>query len=225
MEEKIETCFAIFRKAIPKILSSGGMSTAKLYSQIEKTIPECTSSEIFYAKGKAYGLKWEHTVREAQQYLKRLKIIELVEGKWESKIYEEVNDELEQEEIISMFRKENVEKLELESVQPNSPEFVTINGIKYKRDNVTIGKLKIVRGNRCQICGEAILKKDGSLYVEGAHITAKRDKGPETPDNILILCPNHHKEFDYGKRERLERTKDKVKFMLNGVNYSIDISL
>jgi hypothetical protein len=23
-------------------------------------------------------------------------------------------------------------------------------------------------------------------------------RGPDTPDNIIVLCPNHHAEFDYG---------------------------
>ena len=45
---------------------------------------------------------------------------------------------------------------------------------------------------------------DGSFYIEAAHIKPKSQQGTETPDNILILCPNHHKEFDLGKREIIE---------------------
>jgi len=69
------------------------------------------------------------------------------------------------------------------------------------------------------------LKKDGSFYAEASHITAKHKKGSELPSNILILCPNHHKEFDLGKREILKRTDEEITFRLNGKEYRIDLGL
>ena len=38
------------------------------------------------------------------------------------------------------------------------------------------------------------------LYAEAAHIRplGKPHNGPDTTDNILCLCPNHHWLFDYG---------------------------
>jgi len=37
-------------------------------------------------------------------------------------------------------------------------------------------------------------------YAEAAHIRPLGDphNGPDTPDNILCLCPNHHVLFDHG---------------------------
>jgi predicted restriction endonuclease len=75
------------------------------------------------------------------------------------------------------------------------------------------------------MCGTSILKKDGSFYVEAAHITEKKHKGPESPDNILILCPNHHKEFDFGNKKIIDRTKEKLYFELNGRKYNISLEL
>jgi len=102
---------------------------------------------------------------------------------------------------------------------------VEIRGKQYKRDNKSIVELKILRDFKCQICGFTIFKKDNSYYIEAAHITKKRHKGPETPDNILILCPNHHKEFDLGNKEIIERTKEKMVFDLNGKRHNIDLTL
>jgi putative restriction endonuclease len=37
-------------------------------------------------------------------------------------------------------------------------------------------------------------------YAEAAHIRplGARHRGPDTPDNILCLCPNHHVLFNHG---------------------------
>ncbi|WP_423776187.1 HNH endonuclease [Aliarcobacter skirrowii] len=57
--------------------------------------------------------------------------------------------------------------------------------------------------------------------MEAAHIIPKKDKGNENKENILILCPNHHKEFDYGKRKIIEHTKKEIVFELNEKQYTI----
>lgn len=38
------------------------------------------------------------------------------------------------------------------------------------------------------------------LYAEAAHVRplGSPHNGPDTPDNILCLCPNHHVLFDHG---------------------------
>ena len=47
---------------------------------------------------------------------------------------------------------------------------------------------------------------------------------PMRPHNILILCPNHHKEFDKGDRKIIEHTNDKIIFELNKKKYQIDLA-
>ena len=51
----------------------------------------------------------------------------------------------------------------------------------------------------CQICSIQIAIPKG-LVAEGAHIRAlgKPHNGPDTTENILCLCPNHHTSFDLG---------------------------
>jgi hypothetical protein len=114
---------------------------------------------------------------------------------------------------------------ELKSISPSSPERVGYHGHTYKRDNKTIAQLKIIRGSKCQFCNTAIRKKNGELYVEAAHIKRKSERGPETPSNILILCPNHHKELDLGDRKIIERTNDRIVLELNGKTFDIDLQL
>jgi predicted restriction endonuclease len=46
-------------------------------------------------------------------------------------------------------------------------------------------------GACCRICGFATL-------VEVHHIIPRRQRGPDTLDNLITLCPNHHTMADRG---------------------------
>jgi predicted restriction endonuclease len=139
----------------------------------------------------------------------------------------EQSDLDEQNEIEESESQQDVSKLlnDLRNLKPTDPEQVEVHGKVYKRDNKTIAQLKIMRGHKCQICGQGIKKKDGSFYIEAAHITPKKQKGTELPSNIILLCPNHHKEFDLGKKEILKRNDEIVVVLLNEKEHSIDLRL
>lgn len=136
------------------------------------------------------------------------------------------NDSLEQDELVKIINREYDKTSiidELNSLQPTEPELIITNNKSYRRNNKTIAQLKIIRNFSCQICSYKILKKTGDFYIEAAHIKPKKDKGTELPDNILILCPNHHKEFDYGEKRIIKHNKELIVFELNGNKYNIDL--
>lgn len=136
------------------------------------------------------------------------------------------SDLREQEELSDLLSNERSKIIyDLTNLKENDSEVVVIKQKAYKRDNKTLAQLKILRNFECQICSGKILKANGSYYIEAAHITPKRLKGRETPENILILCPNHHKEFDHGKREILEHSGNSITFKLNGKKYDISLKL
>lgn len=59
-------------------------------------------------------------------------------------------------------------------------------------------RLKELYNYSCQVCGTAI-QLQGRLYTETHHIKPRnRHNGPDFWDNMVVLCPNHHVEFDYG---------------------------
>jgi putative restriction endonuclease len=67
------------------------------------------------------------------------------------------------------------------------------------RDSARAKRVKALYGHRCQMCGTR-LECPAGPYAEAAHIRplgAPHD-GPDTEDNILCLCPNHHVLFDNG---------------------------
>jgi predicted restriction endonuclease len=140
-----------------------------------------------------------------------------------------LKNEKEQNEIIYVFKRKDTTIQEiisdLKNIKSTDPEVINIYSQSYKRDNKTIAQLKILRNFKCQICSTTIQKKDGTFYIEAAHIKPKHLKGCETPDNILLLCPNHHKEFDYGDRNISFHDKDKVHFKLNGIEHKISLKI
>jgi predicted Mrr-cat superfamily restriction endonuclease len=68
---------------------------------------------------------------------------------------------------------------------------------RYVRDTAQTKKLKEEYGDECQVCGEVIVKRDGSSYSEAHHLWPLQDRGPDHMTNMLVLCPNHHARFDY----------------------------
>jgi len=71
--------------------------------------------------------------------------------------------------------------------------------IRVVRDTALSKNLKQYYDYRCQVC-DLRLEGPGGAYAEAAHIRplGRPHNGPDTTDNILCLCPNHHWLFDVG---------------------------
>jgi 5-methylcytosine-specific restriction protein A len=141
----------------------------------------------------------------------------------------ELRNEIVQNEFVQKLRNHPKTReeliLELNNLIPYEGETTTTCSKAFKRDNYAIALIKELRCYRCQICKTRIRKKDGSFYVEAAHIVPKNKQGPETPDNILLLCPNHHKEFDLGERTILYLGTNTIKITLNGQQHTLSLEI
>jgi putative restriction endonuclease len=67
------------------------------------------------------------------------------------------------------------------------------------RDTTQARKVKALHDYSCQMC-RTRLECPAGPYAEAAHIRplGTPHDGPDTTDNILCLCPNHHVLFDNG---------------------------
>jgi hypothetical protein len=74
------------------------------------------------------------------------------------------------------------------------------------RDTTLARKIKLLHRDHCQICGLALELPDGATYSEAHHIIplGQPHNGPDVAGNILVVCPNHHAQCDFGAL-RLDR--------------------
>lgn len=71
----------------------------------------------------------------------------------------------------------------------------------------------------CQLCGE-------DRYVEIAHIFPRRNGGPNTSENLLVLCGNCHKLYDHGDINRDDLLRQVQSYIMGvrikNVHYRVD---
>jgi predicted restriction endonuclease len=65
------------------------------------------------------------------------------------------------------------------------------------RDTLLAQRLKEMHADHCQVCGVQLATRFGT-YSEAAHIRGlgRPHNGPDELANLLVLCPNHHVQFD-----------------------------
>lgn len=89
--------------------------------------------------------------------------------------------------------------------ETNLPEGTSVPGTssgvvtRVVRSTIVSRAIKKLYKDCCQVC-RIRLEIPGGSVSEGAHIRAlgSPHNGPDTPDNVLCLCPNHHTLFDEG---------------------------
>lgn len=95
----------------------------------------------------------------------------------------------------------NVLEEKITKSEQNQTEYVELKGKRIKRNQLIVAYIKEKAGYKCQACGFSFTKKDGSKYVEAAHIKQLAKSRMDTVENLVALCPNCHKKFDLGDRE------------------------
>jgi putative restriction endonuclease len=112
----------------------------------------------------------------------------------------------------------------MEGVNPQ--RIAAIVRLTLRRDTRLVQALKMYRDYRCQFpnCGVRITKRGGGYYIQVAHIKPVSAQGRSQLGNLVVLCPNHHSEFDYGDLVILEQGDDLLCGTLNGVRFEISLA-
>lgn len=114
-----------------------------------------------------------------------------------------------------------------EKMKNVSPERVEkLVSATIRKDTKIINALKKATDFKCQFpnCGQRIIKKNGGFYIEVAHIKPVSLNGQSILGNLIVLCPNHHKEFDFGDLKINEQTNSKLAGQLNGNKFEIELT-
>jgi hypothetical protein len=83
------------------------------------------------------------------------------------------------------------------------PSRAESNTTRIIRDTALVSELKEIYEYTCQVCGSRRRRGAKSGYAEGHHLRplGRPHNGPDIEQNVLIVCPNHHADLDYGTLE------------------------
>lgn len=116
--------------------------------------------------------------------------------------------------ISGIYKIKNSFKLELKSniisKKPSLPKSFSMSSLKngpaqkntsevtrFLRDTSKVKKLKKLYDNKCQICSHTFEYKKNQFYSEVHHYNPLKNNADDDIDNMIVVCPNHHAEFDY----------------------------
>ncbi|EPR12045.1 HNH endonuclease [Ruminiclostridium papyrosolvens] len=71
---------------------------------------------------------------------------------------------------------------------------------RIRRYQKIVNRLKLEYNYKCQLCGESFLIDNGNYYCEAHHINMLSNGGSQSPENVLILCANHHRMLHYASK-------------------------
>lgn len=77
------------------------------------------------------------------------------------------------------------------------PKHIQYINTRIIRDTIKSENLKKIYDYKCQICNFEILISQNKKYSEVHHVWPLGEGGMDNIDNMLVLCPNHHIQFDY----------------------------
>lgn len=68
------------------------------------------------------------------------------------------------------------------------------------RNTTRAVELKERYSHTCQVCGARRRRRGDEGYAEAHHLKplGRPHDGPDIEENVLVLCPDHHADFDYG---------------------------
>ena len=98
---------------------------------------------------------------------------------------------------LSKIKHKNISEI-IPSSMKKEPKRIELLTLRRVRDTKKSIELKKIYNNKCQICNYSFPGYVEPGYSEVHHVWPMGDDGDDDFDNMLVLCPNHHTEFDYG---------------------------
>lgn len=139
------------------------------------------------------------------------------------------DDETTIDEQINIHGKSNLDVLKELNVkmQNIAPERIKkLISTTLRKDTAIVKMLKEAADFKCQFpgCRHQIKTRKGAFYIEVAHIEAVKKGGQSILGNLIVLCPNHHKEFDLGLLKITEQSLNKLSGILNEKEFTIALN-
>jgi len=92
----------------------------------------------------------------------------------------------------------------------------------YRRNPALSSMLKQKRKDKCQICSTTF-KVESGFFCDTHHLLPLRAGGLDVSDNILVLCPNHHRIFERARGNVRVISRNKLKITVRAGCSSFDV--
>jgi predicted HNH restriction endonuclease len=106
--------------------------------------------------------------------------------------------------LIKKYRKYEV----LKNIPEGSkkPPRLNVTSEKIMRDQKVVNWALANADGKCECCNKRapFIREKFNPYLEIHHVKQLADNGPDTPQNVVAVCPNCHKELHFGvNREKI----------------------
>lgn len=91
----------------------------------------------------------------------------------------------------------------------------------FRRNPVLSTALKIKYKDSCQICGATFKTDRGRFFTDTHHLRSLRKGGTDTSDNIVVVCPNHHRILGRSDLKFISKTRSRVIIEASGQRFEI----
>lgn len=92
-----------------------------------------------------------------------------------------------------------IDQFEVEKLRGDAPLRKETTTSSFERDPLVRRYVLERAKGYCELCGEkGFITAAGSVYLESHHIQPLSEGGVDGIDNVIALCPNHHREAHYG---------------------------
>lgn len=145
--------------------------------------------------------------------------------KQKKEILEEINkiEDPQTLEVIDTREYQQIEDNFLEDYPELKNEIEEVLIKRRKRVQEIVLKIKNKYNNCCQFenCGFTFSKNNGGFYSEAHHLIPLSQEGSQDENNVVILCPNHHRMLHYAQVEIKDKENNKRHVKINGKTYFI----
>lgn len=115
--------------------------------------------------------------------------------KWRVSSYNTITGDV----VISRGSSVAKDQFDIDEQRSNTYE---VNGVVYQRQRAVRQQAMLRANGKCEYCGEETFKTlTGFIYLESHHIHPLSEGGTDTLDNVIALCPLHHREVHYGQNK------------------------
>jgi predicted HNH restriction endonuclease len=180
----------------------------KVYGSIDEFINNLSNGKFSIDNVLEEAISFQSSEEKSNEEEK----IESETEKEAERIYKGLSGEERKKRVLMMYKglkeRSNMEK----------PKAKRVSAKRYERGPAG-QTMKEIYDFRCMVegCGFSFLKKNGELYAEAHHLESLSDGGPDDPDNIVVLCPNHHAQFHYANVGKVSRTNEDLVVKINGL--------